>query len=135
MVQAALAQKHKWNRRKRFIRAAKKAARNLKKLSRFCPSNAQNKLSLLEAEICFSKGDFDSAVPLYQRSIELAKQEGFLHERALANERAGIAFDKSGESQRSIVFLKEAMKLYGDWGAHAKVYQMKEKFQFLEVIQ
>ena len=83
---------------------------------------------MLEAEIYFAKGDLDSAIPLYQRSIALADEAGYLHEKALANERLGIALGESDNQFRSIGFLREALKLYGDWGAHAKVDQMKKKF-------
>jgi len=90
-----------------------------------------NKIYLLEAEYLVLNGKLDIAIPMYQRSIELAAAEGFLHEQALANERAGMALRYCGDANDCFPFLKKAYDLYGRWGSTPKVEQLRKKFLFL----
>mmetsp|Transcript_11044 Transcript_11044/g.15556 ORF Transcript_11044/g.15556 Transcript_11044/m.15556 type:complete len:105 (+) Transcript_11044:634-948(+) len=98
------------------------------------------------------KGQYSDACTKYLECIAWAKKEGFVHEHALACERIGLAFyvDDHGESSSSSSplslpatrkkqvsspsgkeYLLKACKCYEEWGAHAKVKQMKDTFPFL----
>jgi len=113
--------------RRKYVSNARSALKFLKSVSRYCPSNVMNKIFLLEAEFAVLKGKLDLAIPFYQRSIELSQTEGFLHEQALANERAGLAlqrFGRGGDEAGSMRFLVEAHDLYKKWGSKPKMEQL-----------
>jgi hypothetical protein len=88
--------------------------------------NFTNKVCLLEAEIAAANGDERVALSKYRESIAAAKREGFLHEQALACERAGYALLKWGRIAEGHEFLKQACSLYEHWGALAKVVQVQQ---------
>jgi len=100
----------------------------MKKLARLCPATYLHKVFLLEAEFAAAKGNLDDAIPLYQCSASMADHEGFLHEKALACERAGLTVRHFGDSLRSTTFLSQALEAYSEWGACAKVVQMRTRF-------
>ena len=64
----------------------------LKEISKLIPENYQNKFYLVKAEIAVYKADETSAFKHYRKSISLSKQYCFLHEEALACERAGMYY-------------------------------------------
>lgn len=117
--------------RRKHLTNAKRTLKYFKKLSRWCPDNFANKVFLLEAEFLSLKGKLDLAIPMYQRSIELAEIGGFLHEEAFTNERAGLALRHCGDAAGSVSFLKKAYYLYEKWGSTPKVEQLSKKFSFL----
>ena len=69
--------------------------------------------------------EVDTALSKYRQSIEAAKKEAFLHEQALACERAGLALRKIGRENEALKFLVDAQSLYKSWGAKIKVEQMQ----------
>uniref|UniRef100_A0A7S0KXE6 Anaphase-promoting complex subunit 5 n=1 Tax=Asterionellopsis glacialis TaxID=33640 RepID=A0A7S0KXE6_9STRA len=117
----------RWEKRK-CIKSAEKSLKKAKKVTQ-SQHTAMNKIFLLKAEIALLKSGMDSALPLYELSIELAKSSGFVHEEALANERAGLALlHLNTEDSFGFSFLQNAIKLYEDWGAHAKVAHLAKLF-------
>lgn len=91
------------------------------------PENFNNKISLLEAEIAVVNGDKKEALTKYKESVDAAQKEGFLHEQALACERAGYALIEWGSHDDGYLYLKQACSLYEQWGALAKVVQVRER--------
>lgn len=71
---------------------------------------------------------------LYDDAIKSASRSGFLHGRALANERAGIFAAEAGNPtmrgwDRS--YLTDARDLYAEWGAFIKVTQLGQQYTSL----
>ena len=72
----------------------------LKKLSKSAPENYQNKCCLIEAEIAAISNN-GPAVVNYERAIELSKKYCFLHEEAIAAERASLYQLRSGSTAQA----------------------------------
>ena len=69
----------------------------LKKLSKNAPENYQNKCCLIQAEI-IAVSNNGQAMVNYEKSIELSKKHCFLHEEAIAAEKAALHLLKSGST-------------------------------------
>ena len=95
------------------------------------PGNAHHKFLLLSAEVNRIFGKFQEAIQLYEEAIEKAKENGFLHDVALANELAGNFYFSSGTARIAKEFMKEARYWYHRWGAHRKIKQLDERYPFL----
>jgi len=92
------------------------------------PWNYENKLQLMNAEYAFLHGDLVTAAQAYEVSIELAKKRSFVHEQALALERAGVFFLESGEHDVSINYFMRSRDCYTQWGAHRKAAHIQEQY-------
>lgn len=71
------------------------------------------------------------AARLYDQSIEAAKQHGFLHIQALANERCGEWWLSQGFSHIAGIYLLEACRLYEIWQCKPRVYLLQKRYREL----
>ena len=119
----------KKSRDKHYLQRVQSSIDLLKTLSKSCPQNFLNKLALLEAELTSinNNADGESVVKSYDKAILLSKENGFIHEKALACERAGISFILSGYTDPRN-YLTQAFDTYKQWGAKAKLIQMKKLY-------
>ncbi|WP_257459506.1 GAF domain-containing protein [Archangium lipolyticum] len=76
---------------------------------------------LVEAERARVRGDRWQAVELYQAAIEGAREQGFIREEAVANERIGLFWETQHKPEYARMHLKRARQLYDAWGAQGKV--------------
>ena len=83
------------NQRELWRSIAAESIKAMENWASLCPWKVSGKLSLMQAEIAFTDGNFSAAAEAYHASIELAKQHRFVHEEALANERAGMFFSST----------------------------------------
>jgi len=101
------------------------------KLRNWCPNvpeNISNKLTLLEAEMSASNGDDDNAKKLYIKAISLSKKFNFIHEEALACEKAGKYFLEKNDEVNAAQLLLRSYKAYFQWGATAKMYHLRSLY-------
>lgn len=83
---------------------------------------------LLEAEIAAVKGNKISALSKYTTAVALLREAGMVMQCALANERAGIYSLSIGDNENGYPFLKEAFKLYREWGCALKLDCLTKEF-------
>ncbi len=91
-------------------------------------ANYAQKLHLLDAEIQSLRGDVGAALEAYDRAIALARENGFIHEEALANERAARYFLDQGRSKIARAYAADARRAYERWGATEKARRLAEQF-------
>ena len=96
--------------------------------SRYAPMNHQHRVLLLDAEMARVLGDKAQALEQYDRAIAQAKTSHYLHEEALANERAAQFYREWGKSKLAEAYLQEAYYGYARWGAKAKVLDLERRF-------
>lgn len=65
---------------------------------------------------------------LYDRAIQGAREQGFVHEEAIAYERAGEFYLAIGRGEIAQLYLRNAHHCYIRWGAKAKVKQMELEY-------
>jgi predicted ATPase/class 3 adenylate cyclase len=103
----------------------------LRFFARNCPQNFQQHAILLEGEAARVKGHFTNALKLYNRAIELAEAEGFIHLVGLANERAAVCCLAQHERRLARWYLTCARAAYEKWGATAKVAWLDREYASL----
>ncbi len=91
-----------------------------------CPENFLHKYLLVEAEFYRVNDEKLSAIELYDRAIALAKENGYVHEEALANELAAKFYLEWGKEQIAQVYITNAYYAYARWGAKAKINNLEE---------
>lgn len=88
------------------------------------PHNAAHLLSLFDAELARVDGDVGAAIAHYDDAVARAAAGGFVHDEALANERAGLFHLARGARSVARAYLLEARFAWQRWGAVAKVAQL-----------
>ncbi len=114
-----------------------KVAANQEKMQKWAehaPMNFQHKYDLVEAERCRVLGKDGEAREFYDKAIELAQENEYLNEEALAHELAGQFYLAKGQTKFALVCLRDAHYAYQQWGAVAKVADLEAKYSQLLTI-
>ena len=114
--------------------AMKKIAKTLKitkKWAKDAPMNYLHKYNLVEAEKARILNKDNLAMQYYDKAIELAKENLYIHDEALANELAGKFYLSRKREKIAKVYLNEARYCYVRWGATAKVKHLEETYSDL----
>jgi PAS domain S-box-containing protein len=97
-----------------------------------CPENFENRAALVAAEIARIEGRDLDAERLYERAIESAHNNGFVHNEALANELAARFYSARGFQKIANLYLRDARRCYARWGADGKVQQLEDLYPKLK---
>lgn len=97
-----------------------------------CPDTFTNRRALAEAEIARVEGRPLEAMDLYERAIASAREQGFLHNEALANELAANFYSRRGFDKIALTYARDARRGYRQWGADAKVRQLHRRYPHIE---
>jgi len=108
----------------------KKSIQKFKKWASIQPDNFEQQLLILEAESRALSGADGEAMRLYDAAIDTAKKHRMLHLEALANELAGRYHTGKRRDHVARAYLAQAMELYAEWGAHAKVRKLAKDTGF-----
>ncbi|WP_437301762.1 AAA family ATPase [Sorangium sp. So ce388] len=96
-----------------------------------CPENFRNRAALVGAEIARIGGEWDKAQHLYEQAIRSARENGFVHNEALAYETASKFYRTRGFDLIADTYLCEARACYDRWGADGKVKQIDQQHPHL----
>src|SRR5262249_41048037 len=88
--------------------------------------NFENRAALVGAEIARIEGRVLDAEHLYERAIRSARDNGFVHNEALAYELAARFYAARGFQEIAHLYLKNARDGYLRWGADGKVRQLDQ---------
>lgn len=116
------------HRRAWYLVALRRYQRKMRKWAADCPGNFHHQSLLLEAEIARITGRITTAATLYEKAIAAAGESGFLHHAGLANELAAMMHLANNNETVARHSLAAALSAYQEWGAQAKVNQLKKKF-------
>jgi PAS domain S-box-containing protein len=100
----------------------------LTRWSLHCPENFGDRVELVGAELARLQGRDAEAIQGYERAARSARQRGFVHNEALANELAAGYFLDRGSATAAKGPLESAHSAYARWGAAGKVQQLEEQF-------
>ncbi|MEG4584348.1 AAA family ATPase [Microcoleus sp. MOSTC5] len=95
------------------------------------PMNYLHKWYLVEAERHRVLGNKAEAIEHYDRAIQLAKENQFLNEEALANELAAKFYLDWGKVRIAQEYMTNAYYGYTRWGAKAKVADLETRYRQL----
>jgi diguanylate cyclase (GGDEF)-like protein len=94
-----------------------------------CPVNFLHKWLLIRAEESWLKNsNYNETLSLYDLAFEEAKKAGYLNNAALAQELKGRFWLQQNQAEYGLIHLRQAYKLYQEWGALAKVAQLAKEF-------
>jgi predicted ATPase/signal transduction histidine kinase/CheY-like chemotaxis protein len=91
-----------------------------------CPENFADRTALVSAEIARIEGRHLDAERLYEESIRLAKEHGFMQNEGVAGELAARFYAARGFETTAQAYLRNARYCYLRWGADGKVRQLDE---------
>ncbi|MBD2679041.1 MULTISPECIES: AAA family ATPase [Nostoc] len=94
----------------------------------YAPMNFLHKFYLVEAERHRVLNQFAEAMDDYDRAIELAHEQEYIHEEALAYELAAKFYLAKGNNKVAETYMKEARYCYVKWGAIAKVKVIEQQY-------
>jgi histidine kinase len=102
------------------VRAGDLALRRLKRWTRYAPDGWRNRIYLIEAERDALRGRHEAAIRNFFSSVEFAERHCWVHEQALALERAGIFLLEVQQMSKALECLYRARDLYETWGCVVK---------------
>ncbi len=114
--------------RRRLLREVARNHKKLKRWARTNPANCLSKVRLVEAERLRILGRDFQAHEMFDEAIHLAREQGFIHEEAMASELCGLMHTKVGRLTLGTSYLIKARDLYEQWGAMAKVRDLERRF-------
>lgn len=111
--------------KRRLMNVLKKNQKQMKKWSDYCPANFLHKYLLIEAEISRVLRNKQKAMDLYDKAIESANENNYIQNEAIACELAARFYIEEGRYRIAAAYLTDALKLFKQWGAYAKVENLK----------
>ncbi|MBD2444322.1 AAA family ATPase [Dolichospermum sp. FACHB-1091] len=117
-----------YNQQKELLNKVEKNQKSMTIWVCHCQSNFQHKYDLVEAEKARVLGQNWQAEEYYEKAIQGAKKYEFIHEEALAYERASEFYFSLGREEIGKLYLRNAHHCYLRWGAKAKVKQLEEEY-------
>ncbi|QRK10602.1 AAA family ATPase [Archangium violaceum] len=107
------------------LRRVARGQKLMKKWAKYAPMNFQHKYLLVEAELLRLRGRAAEARELYDQSISLARDNGYVNEQALACEVASRFYLERQQVDISDHYLHQAHYSYELWGAKTKLRAME----------
>lgn len=95
------------------------------------PVTFENRTAIVGAEIARIEGRVLEAQDLYEKAVRSAQVHGFVHNEAIANERAGCFYAARGFEKIATTYLRDAQECYRRWGAEGKVRQLEQLYPHL----
>jgi PAS domain S-box-containing protein len=117
--------------RQRHIDAVAAHYRQHQVWSKNCPENFENRAALVGAELARIEGRELDAERLYEQAIQSAHDNGYVHNEAIAYERASQFYRARGFKQIADLYLRNARYGYVRWGADGKVRQLEAMYPHL----
>lgn len=117
--------------RKRLDGRLGKNLRKMRKWADSSPENFSHKYLLISAEALRIKGKAGEAGPTYDRAIAMARKNGYLQDEAIATELKAVCCLSQGDLDTARECLKEALRLYEEWGAAAKAQYLRTRYHDL----
>lgn len=117
---ARLASPEVWSERQPYAARMRRSLKRLKRWAEAAPHNHAHRVHLVRAELERLAGHVEAARSAYELAIELAGQNGYLHEQAMALEAAGRFYAERGDVRLAHATLLAAQSAFASWGATHK---------------
>jgi hypothetical protein len=106
--------------------------RQLQAWAEHCPENFVSHAAVVGAEIARIEGSELDAERLYEKAIQSARENGFIHIEAVAHEVAARFYAGRGLKTIAHAYLRLARFCYFRWGALGKVRQLEQSYSYLQ---
>ena len=109
--------------------------KKLKKWAFMAEKNYLEKYYIIEAEYSRIMGNDRKAMKYYDLAIESANKNRFIHFQAFINEYAARFYLFKNKTAEASFYLNESMKKYLEWEAFAKVNQLNDNQDYIDLMQ
>ncbi|BAY25803.1 multi-sensor signal transduction multi-kinase [Calothrix sp. NIES-2100] len=113
---------------KRILDRVQTNQEQIQRWAHFAPMNYLHKYYLVEAEQHRVIDQYLEAMDAYDRAINLAQENEYINEEALANELAARFYLEWGKEKIAQTYLTDAYYCYMRWGAKAKVDDLAKRY-------
>ncbi len=100
------------------------AQQKMKRWALHAPQTYRHKYELVEAEKARVLGRTVAAMSHYDRAVKSARKYGYIHEAAIAGERAGEFYQQLNLEKIAATYITDAYYAYLRWGATRKVSEL-----------
>ena len=114
--------------RDRYLRRIRESEASFDSWARHSPTTYAHMQLLLAAELARLAHDTASAMDLYDQAIAAADAAHFVHNAALASERAARFYFGVGRVEFAHIYLRAAHARYLRWGAHRKGEELLRRY-------
>ncbi len=119
LASAARAQELNGPEREPLLKTAEESLGKFEAWASIAPWNFAHKRDLIQAELLRARRESRPAAEAYERAVISAAESGFVHDQALAHERAAL-FYRVSDGEKSRAHAQAAVTHYEKWGASAK---------------
>ncbi|MHA6481860.1 AAA family ATPase [Paenibacillus sp. strain BS8-2] len=105
--------------------------KRLKIMAKRSPIQYLHKYLLAQAEAASIRKQDRLAETLYERAIDTARANGYIHDAGTAAECFAKQAISTRKERLAKLYINEAYESYRKWGAHAKTADMESKFGYL----
>jgi PAS domain S-box-containing protein len=135
LARAALHESARPDERREHFESLTAHHRQLEVWAEHCPANFATRAALVGAEIARIEDRDLDAMHLYEKAIRSARDNGFLHNEALANELMGHFCFQRGLETSAHGHFRNAWKGYARWRADGKVRQLERRHPWLTAVE
>lgn len=128
LTMLALYEKANASTQRKYLKRIKSTIKKLKTWAKDAPENFQHKYEIILAELYKIKGDNKNASLLYDKAIQGASKQNFIHEEGIARELIGQFYLNQKAESLAEFFLKSSYNSFREWGAEAKLKLMEVKY-------
>ncbi|MCP4147289.1 MAG: AAA family ATPase [bacterium] len=111
--------------KKKYLGKVEDSIDYMKKWAEVGPVNILHKYYLLQAELYRVTNEKKHAIKYYDKAIEAAYENEYIHEAGIANEMAAKFYEKNKQLKLTAIYFNVARDCYRKWGAKAKVRHME----------
>ncbi|WP_437871698.1 AAA family ATPase [Sorangium sp. So ce363] len=115
--------------RERHLASAAEHRAKIAGWAQHAPENYAHKEKLIGAEVARVLGKDAEAAELYDQAIEGARQAGFTHQEALANELCARFYLQRGRERIARWYMADAYRAYLRWGATGKAEHLAKQHE------
>lgn len=116
---------------KRLLKTIKKNLKLFKSLLKYSEINYRHRYEFMNAEYENLLGNYDAAFKSYTYALRFSRQNRYIQDEAIIWERAGQFLRRQNQDEAAQFYFSNAFKTYANWGAKAKLRQMKETYHGL----
>lgn len=126
LASVARAQELSSPEREPLLKTAEEVLAQFEAWANICPANFAHKRDLIRAELLRARHQRQPAAAAFEAAITSAAASGFIHDQALAYERAALFYRAWDDAERFRAYAEAAAAHYEQWEAWAKSTALRE---------
>ncbi|TGN21047.1 protein kinase domain-containing protein [Leptospira idonii] len=114
------------SKKKEYLKRLRKNQKRFHKWAESSPANYGHKYHIVEGLLFQIRGNYTQAVSEFKKAIQIAKEQEYILEEAIANELCASVWFALGDESYANFHLVESHYLFIKWGAEPKAKQLEK---------